>query len=367
MAELEVFEKLPLGGMNIREIPKILDAEAPAICREMLARQVAALKPCGVSLPADHVVLMLGGSNGILRAVAIQLLFGEKVPVYAVHYDRRMMIGSYHVDAIKELAAQRGVDTQWFNTDATDPKAIDEVIAELKKKYKVVHLINGIAAGATKRYKEHGSINVRDLDVEYNKVLQYPDFSKLENIRKFGLVEVPLADDADIERTNKFMGTSTTIWAEPLAAAGLLVKGTSIVAFADYDFEKDDPVYGMGPLAGAKILQRESMNQVREKLGARAVRLCYPAMDTTAIGAIPGGLLMFAVSTQVLAEKGKFKNLMALAAETMAIFKPGYADAELRTDADFQSILAEMHKREDELTVENYREKLALLPTIDLP
>ena len=102
MAELEVFEKLPLGGMNIREIPKILDAEAPAICREMLARQVAALKPCGVSLPADHVVLMLGGSNGILRAVAIQLLFGEKVPVYAVHYDRRMMIGSYHVDAIKD-------------------------------------------------------------------------------------------------------------------------------------------------------------------------------------------------------------------------------------------------------------------------
>ena len=134
------------------------------------------------------------------------------------------------------------------------------------------------------------------------------------------------------------MGTSTTIWAEPLAAAGLLVKGTSIVAFADYDFEKDDPVYGMGPLAGAKILQRESMNQVREKLGARAVRLCYPAMDTTAIGAIPGGLLMFAVSTQVLAER-QVQKPDGLAAETMAIFKPGYADAELRTDADFRASL----------------------------
>jgi enoyl-[acyl-carrier protein] reductase/trans-2-enoyl-CoA reductase (NAD+) len=367
MAELEVFEKLPLGGMNIREIPKVLEAEAPALCARLLKEQVEKLKPQGATLPEGHVVLLLGGSNGILRAVAVQLLFGEKIPVYAVHYDRRMMVGAHHVKAITDLAAERGIDTRWFNADATEPKIIDEVIAEIQKKYKVVHLINGIAAGATKRYKELGAINVPDLDVAYHPVLQYPDFSSSDNIRNFGLVEVPLADDTDIEKTNKFMGSSTTLWAEPLAKAGLIARGTSIVAFADYDFEKDDPVYGMGPLAGAKILQRESMAKVREKFGAKTVRLCYPAMDTTAIGAIPGGLIMFALSTQVLAEDGKFKNLMQLAEETMEIFKPGYDKTELLVDAEFQACLPEMHRREPYLTKENIKEHLHLLPKLDLP
>jgi len=367
MAELEVFEKLPLGGMNIREIPKVLEAEAPALCERLLAEQAAKLTPQGVCLPSDHVVLLLGGSNGILRAVAIQLLFGENIPVYAVHYDRRMMIGSYHVKAITKLAAERGVDTRWFNADATDPKAIGEAIAAIGEKYKVVHLINGIAAGATKRYKELGALNVPDLDVAYHPVLQYPDFSSLGNIRNYGLVEVPLADDADIEKTNKFMGSSTLLWAESLADSGLLASKTSVVAFADYDFEKDDPVYGMGPLAGAKIIQRENMARVREQFDVKTVRICYPAMDTTAIGAIPGGLVMFALSSQVLAEDGKFKNLARLAEETMAIFKPGYNESELRTDADFQAILPEMHRREPWLTKENIKEHLHLLPKLELP
>ena len=367
MANLTVFEKLPLGGINVREIPKVLQKEAPTLCATLLKEQVAKLKPKGIRLPEDHLVLLLGGSNGILRAVAVQLLFGEKLPVYAVHYDRRMMIGSYHVQAITDLAAERGVDTQWFNNDAVDAAIIDKVIDEIKKKYKVVHLVNGIAAGATKRYRELGAINVADLDVAYHPVLQYPDFSSLENIRNYGLVEVPLADDADIERTNKYMGSSSMLWAEALAQAGLLVAETSIVAFADYDFEKDDPVYGMGPLAGAKILQRESMNKIRDKFKVKTIRLCYPAMATTAIGAIPGGLLMFALSTQVLAEEGKFKNIMQLAAESMEIFKPGYADTELRVDAAFQALLPEMHRREPWLTKENVKEHLHLLPKLELP
>jgi len=367
MAGLEVIEKLPLGGMDIREIPKILEAQGPSVCRDLLAKQAAKIQPQGVSLPKDHLVLMLGGSNGILRAVAIQLLFGEKVPVYAVHYDRRMMVGNYHVEVITALAKERGIDTQWFNTDATKPSVIDDIIARIKERYSVVHLINGIAAGAPKRYKELGAMHVPDLDVAYHPVLQYPDYGSLDNIRNFGLVDVPLADEEDISRTNKFMGSSTMLWAEPLADAGLLSFETSVVAFADYDFEIDDPVYAMGPLAGAKIIQRDSMKKIHEKFNVKTIRLCYPAMATTAIGAIPGGLLMFALSAQVLAENGKFKNLAQLAAETMEIFKPGFTESELRTDADFQSILKEMHQREPYISRENIKEHLHLLPTLELP
>lgn len=369
MASLELFEKKPLGGMDIREMSRILKAEGQKEAEAMLERQLPAISPQGIKLPEDHVVLLLGGSNGILRAVAMQLLFGEKVPVYGVHYDRRMMIGQYHVESIKKKAEEYSVDTRWWNTDATNPEKIQEVIDEISKKYKVVHLINGIAAGATKRYEEHGSINVPDLDVAFHPVLQYPDFSSLDNIRQFGEVEVPLANEKDIERTNHFMGNSTMLWVKPLAEAGLLKEGISRIAFADYDFEKDDPVYGMGPLAGAKILQRESMDKIRSDYNVPTVRLCYPAMDTTAIGAIPGGILMFAMSTLILQEKGQFKNLAALAEETMGMFTSEYegTGGEMRLDADYQQMLPEMHRREDALEPAQVPEIFEPLTRLELP
>ena len=72
------------------------------------------------------------------------------------------------------------------------------------------------------------------------------------------------------------MGSSSLLWAEPLAKAGLLAKGESIVAFCDYDFPPDDPVYAMGPLAGAKLLQRKTMAEIKGRFGARTARICYP-------------------------------------------------------------------------------------------
>src|SRR5205814_9512768 len=132
-------------------------------------------------------------------------------------------------------AAADGLSARFWNEDATKPSTIEAVIAELRGKARVVHLINGIAAGATKRYAEHGPTQVKDLDVAFDPVLQVPDFDKPENVRKVGLVDVEVATDVDIERTNRFMGSSSLLWAEPLAAAGLLVRGESVVAFCDYD------------------------------------------------------------------------------------------------------------------------------------
>ena len=366
--QLETFEKKPLGGADLKVIMKTLMTDGQKGADELLAKQLSEIKPAGVKIPDDHVVLMLGGSNGILRAVALQLLFGEKIPVYGVHYDRaNLQIGYNHVESIKKEAAKQGIDSRWWNIDATDPKAIDEVVNVIKEKYSTVHLINGIAAGATKRYEEHGTIKVKDIDLSYHPVYQYPDFSKIDNFKKYGLVDVAVANEGDIERTNKFMGTSTTLWVEPLAKAGLIKKDVSIVAFADYDFEKNDPVYGMGPLAGAKILQRQSMTDAKNNFGVRAVRLCYPAMDTTAIGAIPGGLLMLAMTSVVLNEQGKFKNLHKLAEETMEIFKADFSKDELRTDDDFQKLLPEFHSRVDSMKPEDFPDVFKSLTSVSMP
>lgn len=349
--ELETFKKLPLGGVDRRAMVGALAEHGARVAREQLAANRAVAKATGAAIAKDAAVLILGGSNGITRAVAIQLVFGEGAAVYGVHLDsEKMQIGPHHVRAITEAAEAEGRYAKFVNGDATKPSVIEEVVAELKGRFRAVHLVNGIAAGATKRYAEHGTTQVRDLDVAFDPVLQTPDFTKPENIRMLGLVDVEVATDVDIERTNKFMGTSSLLWAEPLAEAGLLVRGESVVAFCDYDFPPDDPVYAMGPLAGAKKLQRETMAQIRERFGVTTARLCYPAVATTALGAIPGGLLMYGLTAQILTERGEHQSLMDLGRGTMRIFEPGFDGADVRLDAAYQACLPEFYERRDALT-----------------
>lgn len=352
--ELETFRKLPLGGTDRRAIVTALAQNGARVARELLAAQREKLRPRGVEIPSDVAVLVLGGSNGLTRSLAIQLLFGERAAVFGVHYDsEKMQIGGHHVAALVEAANAEGLTARFWNADATKPETVAEVIDALRGKYRAVHLVNGIAAGATKRYAQHGPTLVKDIDVAFDPILQTPDFDKPENIRRVGLVEVEVATETDIERTNRFMGSSSLLWAEPLAEAGLLVRGESVVAFCDYDYEPDDPVYAMGPLAGAKILQRETMAQIHDRFGAKTVRICYPAVATTALGAIPGGLLMYGLTAEILMERGQYQDVLELGAATAPIFAKGQSSSIFRLDEAFQAALPEFHRRKDLLSPEN--------------
>ena len=343
---LEVFKKLPLGGLDRRALATSLAAHGIGTARTLLSEQRTSIRPQSTQIAADTAVVILGGSNGITRALAMQLLFGERAAVYGIHYDsEKLQIGFFHVQAMLEAARAEGLTARFWNEDATKPATVEAVIADLTARHRAIHLVNGIAAGATKRYAEHGPAQVKDLDVAFHPILQVPDFSSAANVRRLGLVDVEVATDADIERTNRFMGTSSLLWAEALAKAGLLAPDESIVAFCDYDYPPDDPVYAMGPLAGAKKLQRETMEQIRSRFRARTVRLCYPAMATTALGAIPGGLLMYALTTQILEERGQYKDVAALARESMEMFGSGWSGADLRLDAAYQRCLPEFFAR----------------------
>ena len=350
--ELDVFRKLPLGGVDRRSLVKLMAREGAAAAEKLLALQLKDIKPVGAHIADDVAVLLLGGSNGITRALALQLVFGEGAAVYGVHYDSaKMQIGVHHATAMMAAAQRRGSTLQLFNRDATRDKSIAEVVALLADKYRAVHLINGIAAGATKRYAKYGPTTVRDIDVAFDAVLQVPDFANRLAYRRLGLVEVEVASEAEIERTNKFMGTSTTLWVEALAAAGLVAAGESIVGFCDYDYEADDPVYGMGPLAGAKVLQREAMQQLKERYGIRPARICYPPMATTALGAIPGGMLMYALSAQLLMEQNSYRSIAQLAHDSMVLFDNGFEAEQLRLDGAYKQVLPEFHKRRQAMVV----------------
>ena len=356
MSELETFQKLPLGGVDRRALVASMSANGARVAREDLTAARKTLAPVPVNPPEGSVVLMLGGSGGILRALSIQLMFAQKVPVYGVHYDsEKLQIGAHHARAMMEGAAEAGVPCHFTNSDATNPKTIDEVVAALRGKFRVVHLVNGIAAGATKRFAEHGPTKVRDLDVTFDPVRQIVDFSTWASFRRAGLVDVEIATDAEIERTYKFMGRSTMPWAEALDAAGLLVRGESLVAFTDYEYEPDDPVYALGPLAKAKVLQRESMAEIKRRFGVRTARLAYPAMNTTALGAIPGGTLMFAGTAQLLLDQGTYQSIPDLARASVPLFDRDFTDYDVRYDLAFQSVLTEFHRRKALLTPENER------------
>lgn len=361
---LETFKKQPLGGVDRRALVSSLAQDGLRTAKALLEAQRPALTSQGTQIAKDAVVILLGGSNGITRAVALQLLFGERANVVCVHLDsEKMQIGHFHAQAITAAAESEGLYARYINDDATKPQTIQAVIDEIKGRFRAVHLVNGIAAGATKRYAEHGPTQVKDIDVAFHPVLQVPDFSKPENIRKVGLVDVEVATDADIERTNRFMGTSSTLWVEPLAAAGLIARGESVIAFCDYDYPADDPVYAMGPLAGAKVLQRKSLDDIRARFGAITARLCYPPVATTALGAIPGGLLMYGLSAQILKEQGQYSDVMALGTQSMAIFRPSYEGADVRLDGAYQACLPEFHRRKDALTPDDLPEAFRLLFT----
>ena len=360
--ELPVYKKLPLGGTDRRAIVGALAKDGQRVANELLEKQRALIRPAGTAIAKDMAVLILGGSNGITRAVAMQLLFGERAAVVGVHYDsEKMQIGCFHVNAMSAAAEKEGLYCRFWNEDATKAETISAVTSALKERFRAVHLINGIAAGATKRYAEHGSTLVKDVDVAFDPVLQTPDFSKPENIRQLGMVEVEVANDTEIERTNRFMGSSTLMWAEPLAQAGLFSPGESMISFCDYDFPPDDPVYAMGPLAGAKKLQRESLVQIRERFSVKTARLCYPPVATTALGAIPGGLLMYGLSAQILKERGEFKDLVALGHESMDIFKADFTGFDVHLDREYQGILPEFHRRKAKLSAKDLPGAFGLL------
>src|SRR5262249_31010458 len=129
---LEVFKKLPLGGLDRRALAQSLAAHGRDAAVEALARERSAIRPAGTRIASGAAVLILGGSNGITRAIALQLLFGERAAVFGVHFDsEKLQIGHFHVQALTEAAARDGLTARFWNDDATKPATIEAVVGEL--------------------------------------------------------------------------------------------------------------------------------------------------------------------------------------------------------------------------------------------
>jgi enoyl-[acyl-carrier protein] reductase/trans-2-enoyl-CoA reductase (NAD+) len=58
---------------------------------------------------------------------------------------------------------------------------------------------------------------------------------------------------------------------------------------------------------------------------------------------------MYALSAQILKERGQYKDLPEMAFDSMEIFRPGWDGGEVRLDAAYQASLPEFHRRKDAL------------------
>jgi enoyl-[acyl-carrier protein] reductase/trans-2-enoyl-CoA reductase (NAD+) len=120
-----------------------------------------------------------------------------------------------------------------------------------------------------------------------------------------GLVDVEVASDLDIERTNKLHG-------HVVAAVGRAARGRGPHREGREHRRPSATTTTRRTIRStrwARSRARRSSSarrwlQIHERFGAITARLCYPPVGTTALGAIPGGLLMYGLSAQILLEQG---------------------------------------------------------------
>src|SRR5262249_55525976 len=107
--------------------------------------------------------------------------------------------------------------------------------------------------------------------------------------------------------------------------------------------------------------QRKTMIEIKERFNVKTGRLCYPPVATTALGAIPGGLLMFALSAQILKERGQFRDVMELGADSMDLFRPDWDGSDVHMDVAYKACLPEFDARKEKLTNADLPEAFKLL------
>ena len=131
---LEIFKKQPLGGVDRRAMVGALAEHGTRVAVESLAADRKLVTAAAGGLAKDAVVLILGGSNGITRGLAVQLVFGEKAAICCVHLDsEKMQIGPHHTKVLAAEAEKTGVFAKFFNEDATKPDTVKMVVEALKK------------------------------------------------------------------------------------------------------------------------------------------------------------------------------------------------------------------------------------------
>lgn len=178
--------------------------------------------------------------------------------VFGVHFDRKSAMKTIEPEI--EAMRSNGVQVEYMNMNAADPEKRSEAVAALKEKTggkPLRTVLHSLAFGTLKRYFS---------DAPENELHQ-----------------------KQIEMTLDVMAHSLIYWVQELRHAGLVARGSRIIALTSAGSHTAWPNYGA--VSAAKAALEAHIRQIVLELGPDGVRanaLCAGVVDTPALRKIPG-------------------------------------------------------------------------------
>ncbi len=217
-------------------------------------------------MAAEHEqwALILGASSGFGEATA-RALAKRGFNICGVHLDRRA--GMRHVDEITAAIREDGRQALFLNVNAADHEKRRQVVDALAV-----------------RIAEDGGGVVRVL-------MHSLAFGSLTPF--VGAEPARLATPAQIEMTLNVMANSLVYWVQDVAARGLLVRGSRVIAMTSAGSSRVWP--GYGPVSAAKAALESYVRQLAVELGPSGVTvnaIRAGVTDTPAFRKIPGADIM---------------------------------------------------------------------------
>ncbi len=200
--------------------------------------------------------LILGASSGFGEAVSLALA-KRGMNIFGVHFDRAQ--GLEHVKEIQSTIRSFGADSMYFNGNAADDDKRAEVLAEIRKKCSqpLRILLHSLAFGTLRPFiaaESKDAINPKQMDMTVN-----------------------------------VMAHSLVYWTQDLVRAGLLAKGSRIMAMTSAGSTRVWKTYGA--VSSAKAALESHIRQLALELAPHGITcnaIRAGITPTPALEKIPG-------------------------------------------------------------------------------
>lgn len=282
----------------------------PEGCAANVREQIATVLKKGPIANGPKNVLILGASTGYGLSTRIATAFGCGAKTIGVALERAggedkpASAGWYNTAAFHREARKAGLEAWSINGDAFSTDIKKQVVALAKEKMgKLDFIVYSLAA--PRRTDPQGN-NWRSCLKPIGQAFE----AKHLDTDKHQVVDIRIepASEEEIEGTIKVMGgEDLELWVRELDAAGLLAKGTQIVAYDYIGANVTFPIYHDGTIGMAKKHIFETAKRLNEELKPRGISAYLSvnkAVVTQASSAIPAVPLYISILLRVMKEQG---------------------------------------------------------------